>query len=194
MSCPRCGGGWPWTYGEEVCATCKAKVDATVGPFPAEPVIGSAEAVALAAKTIGGNPCGWCDAPSDGSICRECEEANLTASEPALAAPGAGDREPCKGGAWGTPDACLLHEGLPIAADGLCIEGRGGKAVPLATASFWRVEDAVHEFAHLERAQKDCAFANLLGALSVRLRYSEQPVCLQDLVEAALRAGAEVTP
>lgn len=33
----------------------------------------------------------------------------------------------CKGGAWGNPEACLLHEGLPIGADGLCIEGRGGR-------------------------------------------------------------------
>jgi hypothetical protein len=33
----------------------------------------------------------------------------------------------CRGGAWGNPEACLLHEGLPIGKDGLCIEGRGGR-------------------------------------------------------------------
>lgn len=250
MSCPRCTGEPSWTP-SRLCGSCRLELGCdpttgayaeTVGPFPAEPVLGSAEAVAQAAKTISGNPlpCGWCGAPSDGSICAEREELNLAAArtpEPVPAACSTGDREVCPDDEepgeefYSFLTTAQLEERLRAAVD---VGDRAEEAfyaarlkarlrpVPLATAKLLgeltqqelrdlkaerraelaaaapvNLEALVESFAGLAGEQRVCAFAGLLGALSVHLKYSEKVSVVSvlgehGLVENAIRAGAAV--
>jgi hypothetical protein len=53
--------------------------------------------------------------------------------------------QPCRGGAWGNPDGCVSHEGLPIGEDGKCFWGREPSALETALSKLANGEEPLSD-------------------------------------------------